>query len=68
MRLLDQHLASRDHLSAGRFTVADIPAAAFVQRWYSLPMTRPDLPALEAYRQRMLLREPFRANVVQPLS
>jgi glutathione S-transferase len=68
MRLLDQHLASRDHLSAGRFTVADIPAAAFVQRWCSLPMTRPSLPALEAYRQRMLLREPFRANVVQALS
>jgi glutathione S-transferase len=68
MRLLDQHLATRDHLSASRFTVADIPAAAFVQRWYSLPMTRPSLPALEAYRQRMLLREPFCVNVVQPLS
>jgi hypothetical protein len=31
-------------------------------------MTHPVLPALEAYRQRMLLREPFRANVVQSLS
>jgi glutathione S-transferase len=68
MRLLDQHLDSRDYLSAGRFTVADIPVAAFVQRWSSLPMTHPVLPALEAYRQRMLLREPFRANVVQSLS
>jgi glutathione S-transferase len=68
MRLLDQHLDSRDYLSAGRFTVADIPAAAFVQRWCSLPMTRPALPALEAYRLRMLLRDPFRANVVQSLS
>jgi glutathione S-transferase len=32
-RLLDQRLASRDDLNAGRFTAADIAAVAFVQRW-----------------------------------
>lgn len=68
MRILDSHLASRDFLSAGQFTVADIPVAAFVHRWLALPLERPALPALQAYYERMMQRAPYRAHVALPLS
>lgn len=68
MRLLDEHLQSRDYLCEGRFTVADIPVAAFVHRWSALPIEHPSLPALSAYQARMQLREPYRTHVAQPLS
>ena len=68
MRILDSHLSARNFLCAERFTVADIPVAAFVQRWRSLPIEHPSLPGLEAYQQRMLEREPFRTHITLPLS
>lgn len=68
MRLLDSHLTSRDYLCEGRFTVADIPVAAFVHRWSALPIEHPALPALSAYRARMQSREPYRTHVALPLS
>jgi len=68
MRMLDAHLTTRDYLCAGRFTVADIPVAAFVQRWRSLPINHPTLAALHAYQQRMLERVPFRTHLTLPLT
>ncbi len=68
MRILDQHLASRAFMSADRFTVADIPVGAFVHRWLALPCDRPNLPAVQAYYQRMMQRAPYRMHVALALT
>jgi len=68
MRNLDQHLASRVFMSADRFTVADIPVGAFVHRWLALPWDRPNLPAVQAYYQRMMQRAPYRMHVALALT
>src|SRR5690606_32776008 len=36
MRVLDGQLAEREHLAGPGFTLADVPAAAFVHRWLKL--------------------------------
>jgi glutathione S-transferase len=68
MRILDQHLASRAFMSADRFTVADIPVGAFVHRWLALPCDRPNMPAVQAYYQRMMQRAPYRMHVALALT
>lgn len=66
-RLLDAHLAGRDHV-AGEFSLADIALGPFIHRWYALPVERPELPALAAWHDRLRRRDGFRAHIDQPLS
>lgn len=68
MRILDEQLAGQPHLAGKGFTLADMPAAAFVHRWLALPIERPALPRLEDYYRRMLERPGYRAHVAGPLS
>lgn len=68
MRILDGELARREYLAGEHFTLADVPAAAFVHRWLHLPIERPALPGLEAYYRRMLERPPYREHVALELS
>lgn len=68
MRILEDQLAGRPHLAGEGFTLADVPAAAFVHRWLALPIERPALPRLEDYYRRMLERPGYRAHVAGPLS
>lgn len=47
MRLLDEHLAARGPFMMGeRFTIADIPVGMVVNRWFSIPFDKPDLPSV----------------------
>jgi glutathione S-transferase len=55
-------------MSADRFTVADIPVGAFVHRWLALPCDRPNMPAVQAYYQRMMQRAPYRMHVALALT
>lgn len=68
MRILEAQLAGQPHLAGERFTLADVPAAAFVHRWLALPIERPALPRLEDYYRRMLERPGYRVHVAGPLS
>jgi glutathione S-transferase len=68
MRVLEGQLSERDHLVGSAFTLADMPAAAFVHRWLKLPIERPELPAVQAYYERMLQRPAFVKHVALPLS
>ena len=47
--LLDQHLAAHEYLCGGVFTMADIPVACDVHRWYALPLERATRPNLERW-------------------
>ena len=62
MRILDAQLAEQPYLAGEQFSVADMPAAAFLHRWQELPIERPALPALQAYYQRMLARPAYRKH------
>ncbi|WP_349369865.1 glutathione S-transferase [Salinarimonas sp.] len=68
-RLLDAHLTGREHLEAGRFTLADIPLGCYVHRWYAMPeIERPDLPYLRAWYEGLLARPAYAQHVAQPLT
>jgi len=67
-RILDAHLATRPYMTGEAFTMADIPIACHVNRWYALPIERPHLPHLEAYYQRVSARPGARTVVAVPLT
>ena len=63
MTRLDRQLANDGpFLMGGHFTVADIPAGMVVNRWFTLPITRPGLPAVAAYYDRLAERLPYRTH------
>ena len=60
MRLLDQQLAQTGaHVVGPDFTIADVVLGLSIHRWLMTPMQRPELPAVAAYRERLLLRPGF---------
>jgi len=54
--LLDGHLSRQPHMAGEHFTMADIPIACEVHRWWGLPQPRPAWPHIEAWYRRMLNR------------
>jgi len=47
--LLDAHLAGRAYLAGDNFTMADIPVACEIHRWYGLPLERRGWPNVERW-------------------
>lgn len=68
LALLDQHLSSRAYLGGAAFTMADIPVACDIHRWFGLPQTRPELPNLERWFAQILARPAVKGVLDQPLS
>ncbi len=61
LRILDDQLAQGGPFVTGEgFTLADVVLGLSVQRWLMTPWDRPDLPAVQAYHQRLSQREGFR--------
>lgn len=56
MGLLDHHLAQHRYLTGDVFTMADIPVACEVHRWFALPQPRPTWPHLERWYARVRAR------------
>ena len=50
------------HAAGSAFTLADIVLGLATHRWYSTPMERPALPAVQAYYDRLTEREGFRLH------
>jgi glutathione S-transferase len=60
MSLLDAELARTGAFVTGAgFTLADVVLGLSTHRWYSTPMDRPALPAVESYYERLSLRPGF---------
>ena len=60
MQILEAHLQrTGDYVAGATFTLADIMVGLSVHRWSLVPMERPDLPALTAYRERLKQREAY---------
>ncbi len=65
---MESHLAKNEFMACGRLTMADIPLACEVHRWYGLGVTKTKRPHLEAWYAKILAR-PASANVLTlPLS
>jgi glutathione S-transferase len=66
--ILDRQLEGREY-AAGGFSLADICLGPFVHRWFELPVRRPAMPNLEAYRARLHERHAgYRAHVAVPMT
>lgn len=61
--ILDAHLANRNYVIGGAFTMGDIPLGTTVQRWFNLPLERGNLRNLEAYYRRLQGRAAFKQYV-----
>jgi glutathione S-transferase len=64
MQLLDTQLSTSGPYLAGKnFTVADIPAALVVNRWFAIPFEKPAFRTITAYYDRLAMRPAFRNHV-----
>lgn len=60
VQLLDRELSKRSFLVGEDFTWGDIPVGTALQRWYNLPIERPELKSLDAYYARIQKRPGFK--------
>ena len=67
-RLFDTHMASRSFVLGDMLTMGDIPLGCAFYRYASLPLSRPSLPAIEAWYARLQERRTYRDHVMIPLS
>jgi glutathione S-transferase len=57
MFTLDMHLANRAFMVGDRFTMADIPLACEVHRWFGLPQPRQSRPHIERWYESLRARQ-----------
>jgi glutathione S-transferase len=67
LKIVENHLASRQYMAGGAFTMADIPMGVALHRWFLLPIERPDLPVVAAYYARLKQRPAFQTHCAAPL-
>ena len=65
---LDTHLATHTYVGGAQFSMADIPVACDVHRWFGLPQPRPHWPHLERWFASILERPATRGVLDLPLS
>jgi glutathione S-transferase len=62
-KIADDLLAGQPYMSGREFSMGDIPFGCFVNRWFGLPIQRPDHPNLARYFERLKSRPAFREHV-----
>jgi glutathione S-transferase len=65
---LDEHLARQPFMAGDALTMADIPIACEVHRWWGLPLPRPAWPHLERWHAGWLALPASRGVLDLPLS
>ena len=68
MCTLDMHLAHRKFMVGERFTVADIPLACEVHRWFGLPQPRQSRPHIERWYASLRTRQASKGVLDMALS
>ncbi|MET0680941.1 MAG: glutathione binding-like protein, partial [Burkholderiales bacterium] len=63
MKIADDTLAAQPYLSGREFSMGDIPFGCFVNRWYRLPIERPEHAHLVRYHERLKTRPAYREHV-----
>lgn len=62
--ILDAHLAGRSFIADDRLTMADIPFGPIAYRYFNLEITRPELPNLSDWYERVCERPAYREHVM----
>lgn len=68
MATLDAHLAQRRFMVGERFSMADIPLACEVHRWFGLPQPRQSRPHIERWYASLCARQTSKGVLDMPLS
>ena len=68
MFTLDMHLANRAFMVGERFTMADIPLACEVHRWFGLPQPRQSRPHIERWYASLRTRQASKGVLDMALS
>ena len=66
-RMIEAELGRHDYIAGTDFTLCDIPWGVHAHRWFGIDyqgLTRPELPALRAWYDRLSGREGFQRYVV----
>lgn len=64
LAILDGALAHRPYILGDVFTMADIGPGALMYRYFTLPISRPSLPNVEAWYARLQDRPAYREHVM----
>lgn len=64
--ILDRWLAGRWFVAGAGFSMADISVGTLMHRYFGMAISRPDAPHVDAWRERLAERIPYRLNVMQP--
>jgi glutathione S-transferase len=65
-KLLDRHLENRAYMLGDALTLADIPIATNLYRYFNLAIERPSVPNVEAWYARLQQRPAYRQHVMVP--
>uniref|UniRef100_UPI0035CADD84 glutathione S-transferase family protein n=1 Tax=uncultured Sphingomonas sp. TaxID=158754 RepID=UPI0035CADD84 len=68
MRILDRQLAETPWLSGAEFGVGDMPMGVYAHSWFTLDITRPALPHLTDWYNRLQTRDGYASQVMIPLT
>ena len=68
LNTLEKHLVHTAHVAGSQFTMADIPLACEIHRWWGLPRTRPSYPHIERWYAAMQARPAGMGILDLPLS
>ena len=63
-RILNARVADRPWIGGDGFTFADIACGHILHRYHTLDWSRPDLPALQAYYERLQTRAAYRDHAM----
>lgn len=64
--LLDGQMSGRSFLLGDDLSLADIPAASTLYRYFEMDISRPSLPNIEAWYARLQERQAYRDHVMVP--
>jgi glutathione S-transferase len=62
--VLDAHLDNNDYVAGSSLTMGDVALGSLVHRWLELDIDRPDLPALQAWYERIAGRPAYQKTVM----
>jgi glutathione S-transferase len=68
MAILDAHLAGRDFLCGGRFTMGDVAVGAAVHRWLGLPQPHAPRPNVDRWYRRLMMRPAVAGVLTLPIT
>jgi glutathione S-transferase len=64
--MMEQRLCDAPYLGGSQLTYADIVAGVAMYRWTTMALERPEMPAVEAWHERLRQRPAFREAVCVP--